>query len=101
MLRCTSSKFQLPFKLAALDVLGDLRHAALDVGQVLRADDALRLTASRHAPSCPVCRHATGAGQKTRWRCSACTNSLMGSENRADQAWDLRSGELDEVIRAF
>jgi hypothetical protein len=33
---------QLPVELAALDLAADLRHAALDVGQVLRADDALR-----------------------------------------------------------
>ena len=36
-------EFQLPLKLTALDVLGDLRQAALDVSQVLRADDGLGL----------------------------------------------------------
>ena len=33
---------ELPFKGARFDLLGDLRHAALDVGQVASADDALR-----------------------------------------------------------
>ena len=36
-------EFQLPLKLAAFDVLGDLRQAALNVSQVLRVDDALGL----------------------------------------------------------
>ena len=36
-------EFQLPLKLTALDVLADLLEAALDVGQVLRADDGLGL----------------------------------------------------------
>ncbi|GAD22464.1 hypothetical protein AVS7_02224, partial [Acidovorax sp. MR-S7] len=33
---------ELPVEIAALDLLRDLRHAALDVRQVLRADDGLR-----------------------------------------------------------
>ncbi|OBQ32014.1 MAG: hypothetical protein AN485_22620, partial [Anabaena sp. MDT14b] len=33
---------QFPFKSARFDLLGDLRHAALNVGQVARADDVLR-----------------------------------------------------------
>ena len=36
-------EFQLPLELAAFNVLCDLLQAALDVGQVLRVDDALRL----------------------------------------------------------
>ena len=35
-------KLQPPFELAAFNVLRDLRHAALNVGQVLRTDDGLR-----------------------------------------------------------
>ena len=35
-------QFELPFEAAGLDLVDDLRHAAADVGQVLRADDALR-----------------------------------------------------------
>ena len=33
---------QLPFKLSAADFMANLRQAALDVGQILGADDALR-----------------------------------------------------------
>ena len=42
MFRCTSSSSSFHSKRAGLDLVRDLRHAALDVGQVLRADDALR-----------------------------------------------------------
>jgi hypothetical protein len=41
MLRWTSSSSIAPGEFAALDLAADLRHAALDVGEVLRADDAL------------------------------------------------------------
>ena len=34
-------EFQLPFEATGFNVLRDLRHAALNVGQVLRADDVL------------------------------------------------------------
>jgi hypothetical protein len=43
MFRCTSSSSSFHSKRPDLDLLGDLRHAAADVGQVLRADDALTL----------------------------------------------------------
>jgi hypothetical protein len=42
MFRCTSSSSSFHSKRPASISLGDLRHAALDVGQVLRRDDALR-----------------------------------------------------------
>jgi hypothetical protein len=35
-------QLELPLESAGFDLGRDLRHAALDVGQVLRADDALR-----------------------------------------------------------